>query len=411
MDIANSLLSTSIDQNAPSTSIPSTQEQSPIISQGVEESQKTPHFHDDPLHETLYKDSTSQGSSLNLRPSHTRFELFERRVWRCTKNKARLVAKGYRQEEGIDFEELFAPVARIEVIRIFIANVATKNMTIYHMDVKTTFLNGELREVDYVSQPKGFIDPDKPKHVYMLKKALYGLKQAPRAWYDMLYSFYYHKNSPRGDGRMILESVLNGPLVWPTIVYEDGTTRTKKYEELLVTKKLQADCDLKATNIVLQSLLPDVYAIVNHHKFAKEIWDIVKLLMQGTKLLLQEREFKLYDEFDKFSFVKDETLYQYYWRFSQLINNINVINMSMRPIQVNTKFLNTVAALRFPSRQQGYCATGLKEAKTKLCWLDVMIMMKKTKYNKLDAEVEYSKLVSYVLYYKHDKELILYLRE
>nr|GEX25836.1 hypothetical protein [Tanacetum cinerariifolium] len=165
---------------------------------------------------------------------------------------------------------------------------------------------------------------------------------------------------------MILESVLNGPLVWPTIVYEDGTTRTKKYEELLVTKKLQADCDLKATNIVLQSLLPDVYAIVNHHKFAKEIWDIVKLLMQGTKLLLQEREFKLYDEFDKFSFVKDETLYQYYWRFSQLINNINVINMSMRPIQV-MDFLSAVAALRFPSRQQGYCATGLKEAKTKLC--------------------------------------------
>ncbi|GJR52038.1 hypothetical protein Tco_1402559 [Tanacetum coccineum] len=141
---------------------------------------------------------------------------------------------------------------------------------------------------------------------------------------------------------MILNSVLNGPFVWPTIVEENGTTRTKKYEKLSVSEKLQADCDLKATNIVLQGLPPDMYAIVNHHKVAKEIWDRVKLLMQGTKLSLQEKECKLYDEFDKFSCVKGETLYQYYWRFAQLINNMNVINMSMRPFQVNTKFLNSL---------------------------------------------------------------------
>ncbi|GKC37131.1 copia protein [Tanacetum coccineum] len=88
-------------------------------------------------------------------------------------NKARLVAKGYRQEKGIDFEESFAPVACIEAIRIFIANAASKNMTIYQMDVKTTFLNGELKEEVYVSQPEGFVDPDHPTHVYRLKKALY----------------------------------------------------------------------------------------------------------------------------------------------------------------------------------------------------------------------------------------------
>ncbi|GKD17799.1 hypothetical protein Tco_1206957 [Tanacetum coccineum] len=108
--------------------------------------------------------------------------------------------------------------------------------------------------------------------------------------------------------------------------------RTKKYKELSVAEKLQADCDFKATYIVLQGLPPDVYAIVNYHKVAKEIWDRVKLLMQGMQLSLQERECKLYDEFDKFSFVKGETLYQYYWRFSQLINNMNVINMSMRQV-------------------------------------------------------------------------------
>ncbi|GKE63483.1 retrovirus-related pol polyprotein from transposon TNT 1-94, partial [Tanacetum coccineum] len=87
------------------------------------------------------------------------------------KNKARLVAKGYRQEEGIDFKESFAPVARIDAIRIFIANAASKNMTIYQMDVKTAFLIGELKEEVYVSQPEGFVDPDHPIYVYHLKKA------------------------------------------------------------------------------------------------------------------------------------------------------------------------------------------------------------------------------------------------
>ncbi|GJX16667.1 retrovirus-related pol polyprotein from transposon TNT 1-94 [Tanacetum coccineum] len=114
------------------------------------------------------------------------------------KNKARLVAKGYRQEEGIDFEESFAPVARIEAIRIFIANAASKNMTIYQMDVKTTFLNGELKEEVYVSQPEGFVDPDHPTHVYRLKKALYGLKQAPRAWYDTLSRFLLDNKFSKG---------------------------------------------------------------------------------------------------------------------------------------------------------------------------------------------------------------------
>ncbi|GJT12123.1 retrovirus-related pol polyprotein from transposon TNT 1-94 [Tanacetum coccineum] len=114
------------------------------------------------------------------------------------KNKARLVTKGYRQKEGIDFEESFAPVERIEAIRIFIANAASKNMTIYQMDVKTTFRNGKLKEEVYVSQPEGFIDPDHPTHVYRLKKALYGLKQAPRAWYDTLSRFLLDNKFSKG---------------------------------------------------------------------------------------------------------------------------------------------------------------------------------------------------------------------
>ncbi|GKA66603.1 retrovirus-related pol polyprotein from transposon TNT 1-94 [Tanacetum coccineum] len=192
--IADSPVPTSIGEDAPSTSIPSTQEQehSPIISQGVEESPKTPLFHDDHLYKPLHEDSTSQGSSFNVRPSNTPFELIGRwtknhpianvigdpsrsvstkkqlktdSMWcyfyafltsiykvktdefgEVLKNKARLVAQGFRQEERIDFEESFAPVARIEAIRIFVANAANKNMMIFQMDIKTAFLNVELKE-------------------------------------------------------------------------------------------------------------------------------------------------------------------------------------------------------------------------------------------------------------------------
>ncbi|GKF45747.1 retrovirus-related pol polyprotein from transposon TNT 1-94 [Tanacetum coccineum] len=114
------------------------------------------------------------------------------------KNKARLVAHGFRQEEGNDFKESFTPVARIEAIRIFVANVAHKNMMIYQMDIKTAFLNGELKEEVYVSQLEGFVDQDNPSHVYKLKKSLYGLKQAPRAWYDMLSSFLILQHFSKG---------------------------------------------------------------------------------------------------------------------------------------------------------------------------------------------------------------------
>ncbi|GJX65246.1 retrotransposon protein, putative, unclassified [Tanacetum coccineum] len=178
VDIADSPVLTSIDQDAPSTSIPSTkeQEQSLIISQGVEESLKTPHFHDDPLHETLHEDSTSQGSSSNVQPSHTPFELLGK--WIKNHPIGNMIGDPSR---SVSTRKQLQTDTVIEAIRIFLANAATKNMTIYQMYVKTAFLNGELREVVYVSQPEGFVDPDKPNHVYRLKKALYGLNQASRA--------------------------------------------------------------------------------------------------------------------------------------------------------------------------------------------------------------------------------------
>ncbi|GJV36749.1 retrovirus-related pol polyprotein from transposon TNT 1-94 [Tanacetum coccineum] len=237
--LADSPVSTSIDQDAPSTSIPTSQEQehSPIISQdstshGSSSNVRqihTPLEHlgrwtkDHPIAKMICDPSRSVSTRKQLKtdamwcyfdafltlvePKNFKqamtepswidaiqeeiheFERLEDESSGVLKNKARLVAQGFRQEEGINFEESFALVVRIEAIRIFVAYVAHKNMIIYQMDVKTAFLNGELKEEVYVSQPEGFVDQDNPSHVYKLKKALYGLKQAPRAWYDMLSSF------------------------------------------------------------------------------------------------------------------------------------------------------------------------------------------------------------------------------
>ena len=114
------------------------------------------------------------------------------------KNKARLVAKGYSQEERIDFDETFTPVARLEPIRIFIAFAAYSNFKVYQMNVKSAILNGELDEEVYVQQPPGFKDPHFPKFVYILFKALYGPKQAPRAWYDTLSKILLENQFTRG---------------------------------------------------------------------------------------------------------------------------------------------------------------------------------------------------------------------
>ncbi|KAJ4805895.1 Pol [Rhynchospora pubera] len=114
------------------------------------------------------------------------------------RNKARLVAQGFKQQEGIDFEETFAPVARLESIRMLLAFAANKGFTLFQMDVKSAFLNGWIDEEVFVQQPPGFVDHFKPDHVYKLHKALYGLKQAPRAWYGRLCTFLLDNGFSRG---------------------------------------------------------------------------------------------------------------------------------------------------------------------------------------------------------------------
>ncbi|GJZ49210.1 putative ribonuclease H-like domain-containing protein [Tanacetum coccineum] len=159
------------------------------------------------------------------------------------RNKSRLVAKGYAQKEGIDFKESFAPVAWLEVVRLFIAYVAHKSFTVYQMDVKTAFLYGPLKEEVYVNQPDGFVDPYHPDKVYRLKKALYGLKQAPRAWYDELSNFLVSKGfskgiqihqSPRG-------IFINQAKYAQEILKKHGMTSCDSIGTPMATKHLDAD--------------------------------------------------------------------------------------------------------------------------------------------------------------------------
>ncbi|KAJ9539011.1 hypothetical protein OSB04_031744 [Centaurea solstitialis] len=156
------------------------------------------------------------------------------------RNKARLVAKGYRQQEGIDYDETFAPVARLEAIRMFLAYAAYKDFTVFQMDVKTAFLYGHLKEEVYVSQPEGFVDQEHPDYVYVLDKALYGLKQAPRAWYDELSKHLLSKGFKKGSVDSTLFLMKEGELIVVIQIYVDdiifgSTSRElcKKFEMVM----------------------------------------------------------------------------------------------------------------------------------------------------------------------------------
>ncbi|KAG9450348.1 hypothetical protein H6P81_010313 [Aristolochia fimbriata] len=137
------------------------------------------------------------------------------------RNKARLVAQGYTQVEGVDFDETFAPVARLESIRLLLAVASCLKIKLHQMDVKSAFLNGYLAEEVYVEQPKGFVDPHHPDHVFHLTKALYGLKQAPRAWYDRLTKFLCSKGFVRGSVDKTLFIKKDGTILTIAQVYVD----------------------------------------------------------------------------------------------------------------------------------------------------------------------------------------------
>nr|GEU38098.1 integrase, catalytic region, zinc finger, CCHC-type, peptidase aspartic, catalytic [Tanacetum cinerariifolium] len=159
----------------------------------------------------------------------------------------------------------------------------------------------------------------------MLDKTMYN------SWESRMFLYIKGKKN----GIMMLESIENGPLVYPTIEV-DGQIRKKKYAELIEQEQLQDDCDVQAKNIVLQGLPLDVYALVNYCQSTKDIWERVKLLMKDTELSYQELKCKLYNEFDKFTSVKGETLHEYYFCFAQLINDMHIIGMTMQQVQLSS---------------------------------------------------------------------------
>ncbi|GKA57219.1 ribonuclease H-like domain-containing protein [Tanacetum coccineum] len=161
-------------------------------------------------------DTTIQVSPIPTKRIHTDHPLDQDERGIVIRNKARLVAQGYTQEEGIDCDEVFAQVARIEEIRLFLAYASFKDFVVYQMDVKSAFLYGKIKEEVYVCQPPGFEDPDFPDRVYNVEKALYGLHQAPRAWYETL-STYLLDNSYPNTYKEKQRKVLEVEEFWSTV--------------------------------------------------------------------------------------------------------------------------------------------------------------------------------------------------
>ncbi|GJZ67589.1 putative ribonuclease H-like domain-containing protein [Tanacetum coccineum] len=193
------------------------------------------------------------------------------------RNKARLVAQGYTQEEGIDYDEVFALVARIEAIRLFLAYASFKDFVVYQMDVKSAFLYVKIEEV-YVCQPLGFEDPEFPDRVYKVEKALYGLHQAPRAWYETLSTYLLDNRFQRGqiDKTLFIKRV-KGDILLVQVYVDDiifGSTRNEMCTEFekMMHKKFQMSSMGELTFFLgLQVTQKDDGIFISQDKYVDEI--------------------------------------------------------------------------------------------------------------------------------------------
>ncbi|GJZ52035.1 putative ribonuclease H-like domain-containing protein [Tanacetum coccineum] len=194
------------------------------------------------------------------------------------RNKARLVAQGYIQEEGIDYDEVFAPVARIEAIRLFLAYASFKDFVVYQMDVKSAFLYGRIEEEVYVCQPLGFEDLEFPDIVYKVEKALYGLHQAPRAWYETLLTYLLDNRFQRGqiDKTLFLKRV-KGDILLVQVYYDDiifGSTRKEvctEFEKMMHKKFQMSSMGELTFFLVLQVTQKDDVIFISQDKYVNEI--------------------------------------------------------------------------------------------------------------------------------------------
>ncbi|GJS82267.1 retrovirus-related pol polyprotein from transposon TNT 1-94 [Tanacetum coccineum] len=369
--LADSLVSTSINQDAPSTSIHSSQEHehSPIISQANVISDPSRSVSTRKQLETdamwcyfdafltsvepkNFKQAMTEQSWINAMQEEIH-EFKRLKVWELVpcldnvflikvkwiykvktdesggvlKNKARLVAQGFRQEEGIEFEESFAPVARIETIRIFVAYAAYKIMIIYQMDVKMAFLNGELKEEVNVSQPEGFVNQDNPSHVYKLKKALYGLNQAPRLQISQ---------SPRGifinQSKCASETVKKYGLHTTDFV-DTPMIENKKLDEDLQGKPVDATLyrGMIGSLMYLTSSRPDLKHAAIEKRFG------------GNAATKKTQRNLLKQQYENFMASYSEVLDQTFDRLQKLISQLEIHGESISQEDVNQKFLRSLS--------------------------------------------------------------------
>ncbi|GKC00037.1 putative ribonuclease H-like domain-containing protein, partial [Tanacetum coccineum] len=208
------------------------------------------------------------------------------------RNKARLVAQGYTQEEGIDYDEVFAPVARIEAIRLFLAYASFKDFVVYQMDVKSAFLYGKIEEEVYVCQPPGFEDPDFPDRVYKVEKALYGLHQAPRAWYETLSTYLLDNEFQRGKiDKTLFIKRYKGDILLVQVYVDDiifGSTNKKlciAFEKLMHEKFQMSSMGELTFFLGLQVQQKKDGIFISQDKYVGEI--LKKMSMIGSLMYLQ----------------------------------------------------------------------------------------------------------------------------
>ena len=174
-----------------------------------------------------------------------------------TRNKARLVSQGFTQVEGLDFEEIYAPVARLEAIQMLLAFAAHHDFKLYQMDVKSAFLNGPIQELVYIEQPSGFEDPKFHNHVYKLQKALYGLKQLPRAWYECIKEFLLKQGFEIGKADPTLFTHKVNKDIFVCQIYVDniifGSTNHEFCEEFsrIITKRIEISMMGKSSSFLV----------------------------------------------------------------------------------------------------------------------------------------------------------------
>nr|GEW83022.1 copia protein [Tanacetum cinerariifolium] len=241
------------------------------------------------------------------------------------RNKARLVAKGYAQEEGIDFEESFALIARLEAVRIFVAYVAHKSFPIYQMDVKTEFLNGPLKEEVYVAQPEGFVDPDH------LKKAKYAL--------EILHKHGMEKGQSIGTP-MAMKPKLDADLSGNPVDQTEYRSKIRSLMYLTSSRSVKMEILLEPTsNKLLVGIYNDIYSTVDACPNTCEMWKAIEKLKHGESINVQDLETNLYWEFGKFTSHDGESLESYYSRFYKMMNELIRNQCGVTNHQVNVQFL------------------------------------------------------------------------